>query len=74
MKWRSEMPTLAERVICALDEIQLMRAVTVPADYPEWQKGMADASRDMHLDRANALERQINDVIAVLAERGLILK
>ncbi|MBK8200660.1 MAG: hypothetical protein IPK75_20175 [Acidobacteria bacterium] len=66
------MPTLAERVQAALDEIDVCRRASVPPDgCPEWQATLI-ASNNAHRDRAAALERQINDIIAVLAERGRI--
>ncbi len=52
------MPTLADRIACAIDEITLLRSAP------------AVDGRDAHISRANALEQQLRDAVAVLIDRG----
>ncbi len=47
---------------------------TGPSVHPEWQLTFSGTLGDVCKDRAAALEQQINDAIAVLADRGLITK
>lgn len=66
------MPTLAERVRAYAAEIAQNEKPSIPDDYPGFARELAEAGIAARRIRAVTLRAEINDMISVLHELGLI--
>lgn len=63
---------VAEYVAGMIAERDLCRSRALPEDYPAFPAELARGQQEIFRRRAEAIDQQLNDLIAVLADKGLI--